>query len=313
MNIPNLVLGRVSALVRSVPYVRGMGTGYRGLARFAVRAGATPIVVAPMVDGTFMKVDLRTRTDIDAFFRGTYDSDLVATAKQLWDQTGWFLDVGANIGYYAVAMARHSAATPGESRIAAFEPFSGNYQRLRDNLALNGLEDSCRTFNLGLSSQTGRSALILREDFQGGSGTGNAAIPVSDTLDRGFSTAEIELDCLDTLWPGQFGQGERIDFVKVDIEGHEDHFLEGASQILRRHRPTVLMEVNRPYYAARGLQLDSLFLPLLPPSCRMFHCSDGQWRATATLEVCDAVDNIYIVPEERLGRESYGALFNLSG
>jgi FkbM family methyltransferase len=255
-----------------------------------------------------MCVDIRTHTEFGAFYRGEYDRECIDLLRGLWNTEGWFMDVGANIGFYTVAMAAVLPAKETCGGVMAFEPFAGNYQRLRENLALNGLEQRCEVFNFGLSSEKRRSLISLREDFRSGAGTGNASIPVEEEFDRGFPTTGIELSRLDDVWPTSRGADHRIDLIKVDIEGHEDQFLSGARQTLWRHRPTVLMEVNRPYYVARGLELDCLFLPLLPAGYRIFHRSRSTWTPTDTFEVCGQIDNVLLVPAERLSDPRYARL-----
>ena len=52
---------------------------------------------------------------------------------------------------------------------------------------------------------------------------------------------------------------DRLDFIKVDIEGHEHKFLTGAARTIARFRPILLMELNDHYYERQGLDPTSLF------------------------------------------------------
>ena len=45
----------------------------------------------------------------------------------------------------------------------------------------------------------------------------------------------------------------RLDFIKMDIDGHEPFFFEGGWQTLERFRPRILMEVSAPYFLNTGL------------------------------------------------------------
>ena len=44
----------------------------------------------------------------------------------------------------------------------------------------------------------------------------------------------------------------RLDFIKIDIDGHEPAFIKGASETIRRYQPVLLMEVNHANYLAAG-------------------------------------------------------------
>ena len=100
------------------------------------------------------------------------------------------------------------------------------------------------------------SEITLREDFSEGAETGNAAIPTNDEFDEGFARVPIELTTLDIVWADQKFHPPHIDMIKLDIEGHEDFFLRGAQATVDSQRPTILMEVNKPYYRARGVELN---------------------------------------------------------
>jgi hypothetical protein len=41
------------------------------------------------------------------------------------------------------------------------------------------------------------------------------------------------------------GDAPRIDVIKIDVEGHEDAVLAGADTVLRRHRPSLLIEMEQ--------------------------------------------------------------------
>ena len=82
----------------------------------------------------------------------------------------------------------------------------------------------------------------MREDFANGAETGNAAI-VIDSEDLQFNWQEIQVNRLDDI-SDSFGLG-RIDFIKADIDGHEDRFLAGAVNAVHRSRPILLWKLTR--------------------------------------------------------------------
>ncbi len=94
-----------------------------------LRLGANPIVLAKMKDGTSMLVDLRTNTEVDAFYKGKYDPVLIDCIRRLLGAESYFLDIGANVGFYTVAIATTLKAKGGSGKVIAFEPFKGNYKR----------------------------------------------------------------------------------------------------------------------------------------------------------------------------------------
>jgi FkbM family methyltransferase len=147
------------------------------------------------------------------------------------------IDVGANIGYYTVMMANLVGPN---GRVIAFEPTKYYGDVLRRNLEENNIRN-VQVLPLGLSDR--RQKLWI--DIANSSAT-------LHTPGGGKSSQreEIELVTLDELF--DISSMPRLDFVKVDIDGHEPLFLRGAWGTLNRCSPTVLMEVNALNYREAG-------------------------------------------------------------
>ena len=258
-----------------------------------------------MRNNTNLLVDLRTNTELDAFYRGQYDWRHVQTVLSLVNPNQWFFDIGANVGFYTTAVAALIRTRNGSGHVAAFEPVTNNFERLVHNIGSNGLQRFCSLHAVALSNSSTNGVITVRENFSHGVHTGNAAIPTNEAFDAGFPRLPIRLERLDTLRDEILGDRGRIDVVKMDIEGHEDFCLEGGRETFSAHRPTILMEVNKPYYAARGVDLDERFPPLLPPRYAIFRYDRRRWRRIQSVTECLAVDNVFLVPDERLRLNNY--------
>lgn len=157
----------------------------------------------------------------------------------------------------------------------------------------------------GLSNNQNETIITLRKDFRIGSTTGNASIPTSEKMDKGFKTAPIKLNKLDDIWVGNYQDLEDIDIVKMDIEGHEDFCIIGAKQTFKKYRPTILMEVAKSYYIERGVSLDKTFFPIIPDNYSLFCKKNKQWIKITTLENCKNIDNVFWIPNEKLLLKKY--------
>ncbi|MBY5164492.1 FkbM family methyltransferase [Salsipaludibacter albus] len=132
---------------------------------------------------------------------------------------GVSLDVGANYGPYTYALANLSA------QVHAFEP---NPECARVLRAWH--RGNVRVHQLALSDVTGVARLqVPMVDGTARSTQGNIR-PDGEGV-------EVETRRLDDF------AFERVDFVKVDVEGHELALVAGAADTLVRHRPVVLMEI----------------------------------------------------------------------
>lgn len=310
MNLMNGLLNAFAFFTRKLPAHRKLNQLYKHFNWIFLTLGARPIVIAKMKNGTSLRVDLSTRTERIAFYTGEYDADLLETIIYLLKPNSTFLDIGANIGFYSVAMASHIRNENLSGNVLSFEPFEGNFQRLMHNIKLNNLENICDTNNYGLSNVSGVSEITLREDFKHGSNTGNAAIRTGGELDKGFKVSQIKLEKLSDVWARDFKDYNQMDIIKMDIEGHEDFCLEGGKEVIEAQRPTILMEVNKPYYVARNVELDTVFFRAIPSKYTIFKKADKKWEVITSLNQCNTVDNVFLVPNEKLDLKEYSIFGN---
>jgi FkbM family methyltransferase len=296
--VPSIeVLRNVTAQgFRAVPWLPWHRPLRRRFNRLFLRLGAPATAVAPLQEQLRITVDLRASSQRDVLYLGRYDEELLACCQRLLSPGCTVLDVGANVGLTSLPLGRYAEQLGGH--VHAFEPVPSNLERLRANIALNRLEASVTVWPIGLSSEPGTARISLREDFDAGGTTGNAAI-VIDESDARFALQTIELRPLDALLEDP--AFARIDFIKVDIEGHEDFFLAGAQRALAQHRPCLLMEVNKPYYARRGVDLDER-VKALAPGYRALRSEGGayrRWAMCGSLSECQRLDNVFLAPAER--------------
>jgi FkbM family methyltransferase len=126
------------------------------------------------------------------------------------------LDVGANIGYYTLLFAR----LVGESgRVIAFEPDPGNFRLLEKNVRANGYRNVVLK-RQAVSDVTGKLRLYL-------SGPNKGDHRLYDSAD-GRESITVEATTLDHAVGG-----DRVDFIKMDIQGSEPAALRGMAGVLR--------------------------------------------------------------------------------
>ena len=145
------------------------------------------------------------------------------------------LDVGANIGYFTCVMAQRAGR---HGRVVAFEPVERPRAYLSHNADANGL---------GTVTVDGRALA----DWNG---TGYLTLPayrlkaeVSGGERVAFEVAVRQLDDL-----AEELRIERVDLVKMDIEGAELRALTGMRSLLARHRPLLAIEVHPAFMAGYG-------------------------------------------------------------
>jgi FkbM family methyltransferase len=127
------------------------------------------------------------------------------------------LDVGANLGLYAVFFARLVGAA---GRVIAFEPDPALFGLLRRNSTLNGCAN-ITAHNLALGSRGGR-AMLHKTIFNSGDNT-------LGTDGRRSFCREVPID---VVAMDEFLPALSIDLVKIDVQGWEFEVLRGMERIL---------------------------------------------------------------------------------
>jgi FkbM family methyltransferase len=143
----------------------------------------------------------------------------------LCDRQHVAIDIGANMGEFAFLMARHA------ERVVAFEPNRDLWPALRRLLG-NGV----RLESAALSSAPGNASFRYLED-----NTGVATVETRNPLSMIGNHAEIRTRTVELRTLDSFDL-DRVSFIKIDVEGHEEAVIEGAIETLRRNRPSLLIE-----------------------------------------------------------------------
>jgi FkbM family methyltransferase len=146
-------------------------------------------------------------------------------------QPGWcVVDVGANVGYYAL-LAGQKVQPSG--MVYAFEPAQAVYQRLTRNIDLNSMT-WVQPIKKALGDHDGHA--FIRTAAPEWQGSQSLRFQDSD------ETETVEVSTLDRFAADH--ALSRLDLIKVDIEGYEPRFFEGACGSIRQYRPLLMFELN---------------------------------------------------------------------
>lgn len=176
---------------------------------------------------------IRCETEIEHYRADTFYDKEPETLKWIESfQNGTFADVGANIGIYSL----YCAALHPEMTVLAFEPVKQNFDRLLENIKLNGFANIV-SVNCAIGSVNGLTSIFLPEIEIGKSGA-QIHTPVNEH-NKSFQAKQIQqvMECTLDLWQG-------IDYLKIDVDGHEMDVLIGAGGIFNRFK-SLLIECNR--------------------------------------------------------------------
>jgi FkbM family methyltransferase len=155
---------------------------------------------------------------------GFYQRDLAALLQGRLAADAVVVDAGAHIGVVTVLLAGLAPL----GHVHAFEPVPENHAHLTANVAANAL-DNVTVHRAAVFDTDGEISVEYDATYPGGShvGQGGATVP-SVRFDTWAAAAELD----------------RLDLVKLDVEGVELAVLDGATETLRRFRPILVVECN---------------------------------------------------------------------
>lgn len=203
-----------------------------------------------------------------------------------------FLDVGAHHGLYAVLARKMTGVT---GRVAAVEPAPSVRCRLKWHLWLNGAGD-VRVFPCVVGAQDGTATLHIPT---GGVDTVSSLRP-QPTMRGGLKKVRVDMRKVDGL--AREAGLDRLDLVKLDVEGAEEEALDGAGEILAQQRPIWLFEALDATGSAWGSSGRALVRRFQDGGHRIYQFRpDGQLEVHAPREQypLDSNCNLLAVPKEK--------------
>jgi FkbM family methyltransferase len=244
----HLALEILKRYSRIAPTERG---GYR-LARLARRflSPEQRVGTFETPDGLRLRLDLHTYPDVTMAV-GLYELDTYRIMRRYLKEGSWFVDVGANLGYFTLLGAKWVG--PG-GRVDALEPDPLNRQRLIEHLGENRLEQNVRIHDVAAAAEAGQVELIHPQ----AAGANHGMASFYKGLAGEGTTYTVSTIRLDELLDGV------PDLIKLDIEGAELQAVEGMQKLLRASTPPrLIVEHNHASCAAAGYRPADLFAKLL--------------------------------------------------
>lgn len=138
------------------------------------------------------------------------------------------IDIGANIGATAIILGHYLT----QGVVYAVEPGKTIYSLLNSNLQNNKLENIV-ALNCAVSDKNGQLSFVENSAF--------GHIELGKPSD-GVRVNSVAAHTLDDLVESL--KIERLDLIKIDVEGFERQVLDGGNESLRRFNPLIYLEFN---------------------------------------------------------------------
>jgi FkbM family methyltransferase len=172
--------------------------------------------------------DPATDIGMEILLTGRFERDAIAACANYIRPESVVVDVGANIGVHAVHFAQFARA----GKVICFEPSRSTFATLLHNV---GDLTNVIPLNVALSDATGLQTFFVAAD--------NAYSGLKDTNRKPIVRRE-SIACFrgDEILSALL-KHERIDFIKIDVEGFEMQVLQGMRELIVRHRPVIFCEI----------------------------------------------------------------------
>ena len=154
-----------------------------------------------------------------------YDKQTKRIMQIVLEDESTFIDVGSHKGEVLELALKISK----KGKHFAFEPIPYLFQKLNDKYG-----SKCEVLNFGLSDQKKQSSFQHVTTNPAYSGIKKRTYPKEEQVE----TIQIQLDTLDN----QLKQHDRVDMIKIDVEGAELEVLRGAKKIIEKFHPIIVFE-----------------------------------------------------------------------
>lgn len=165
------------------------------------------------------------------YFLGEYENTELTFVKNHLKKGDYVIDIGANIGLYALFCSKYVGQ---EGKVYAFEALPKNFNLFQKNVALNSVKN-VQLENLAIFNTQGTLEIFTNTEE---ANQGMASSYMKDFSEK-ISIPALTLDAY-----VEEHKIEKIDFIKMDIEGGEFPALQGMRNTLQKFKPTLLLEVD---------------------------------------------------------------------
>lgn len=198
------------------------------------------------ITGNF-KMHLNTKNYIDSciYYMGDYEPNLKIHYKKLINPGDTVLDIGANIGFHSLYFAELTGKT---GKVISFEPIEVNFNAFKANLRLNNFPQISAN-NIALGNEN-KAIDIHIDSEQQNPGAFNL---LADGIKNCTIKCEKGDDFLKNLGV------EKVNFMKIDVEGYEYEVLKGLKNTIAQSRPIINFEYDRNYQLKTNEDPSSIF------------------------------------------------------
>ncbi|GAA3975252.1 FkbM family methyltransferase [Mucilaginibacter dorajii] len=193
------------------------------------------------------------------------------------------LDIGGNIGLQSIRM---SQSVGPNGKVYAFEPLNYLQKKFKKNIGLNHC-NNVTLFPWALSDQEDTITVSIDEH------TWNQGAFSLKNSNSGSTIQELIVKTGDTI--EEIKNVDRLDLIKIDVEGFEYHVLRGLKNAIEKHRPRIIFEYDSNYWIKTSQSIKECCAFFSDLNYTLFQITDiGCAQILTTTDVTQG--NLFCVP-----------------
>lgn len=242
-----MILSNLAQFTRKLPLIPGLAKIAQPLIKASSQPGESQWNVIDDYQGDVkILVDRFSYIGGNLYWLGYHHWREMKYLKKFLKPEMVFLDIGANVGEFTLAAAK----LLDRGRVIAFEPHPNIYRQLGRSVELNNY-NNVSLFNLALGKKSGELELYGPSDAHN-----EGMYSLIKGAVRTEIVAKVPIETLDEIVERE--SLERVDFIKIDVEGAELFVLQGGTKTLERHKPTMLIEFSEETFREAGYKPSDL-------------------------------------------------------
>lgn len=223
-----MLLKKISRLLLRRPYFKGQHRLFYILFKKGYLTNNETSIVKPLQGNFNIQCDTNTWIGAQIVYLGEYEDYIKDTFKKYISKNDTVLDIGANIGFHTLYFSELVGDT---GKVIAFEPVPSTFNQLIKNISLNRYHN-ITPLNIALSNRN-EDLFIHVNDADNNPGANNL-----------FNLGDTKIECKKG---DDIINENKIDFIKIDVEGYELYALEGLQRTIEKQKPKIVFEFDKNY------------------------------------------------------------------
>lgn len=236
--------------------------------RFGRKLAGLPPVAATCRHGVHWSLDLREGIDL-ALFLGVYEPEVYRAWNTLVGPGDVVIDVGANIGAHTLPLAR---LVGDAGKVYAFEPTSFALAKLQGNMECNAELRPRIVWEQAMLAESGNRQLPAAM-FSSWPLSGDKPVHQRQ-CGHLEDTRGARVTSLDDF--ARENDLQKVDLIKLDVDGGEVMVLEGARDVIRRFHPMLVLELAPYIFEENESEFESLLELLRSHGYRIERLDNGR-------------------------------------